>query len=116
MTLVQAIFEVQSWFAQWSAGVHQAPRQILSGGELVNGDMPALYASEELAIDAWRDAMRKATASDHGKGKGGKKLIWVDAPRVEAFRITIADKGQTHRIADDRYTVTCRFAIESIDK
>src|SRR5579872_4771387 len=108
MTLVQAVAEVQSWFAQWERGSHPAPRQILSGGELVSGDMPALYASEGLAIEAWRDAMRREFPAP-AKGRINNRLIWVDEPRLEAFRITIADKGQTHRIADDRYVVTCRF-------
>lgn len=109
MTLQQAVSAVQSGFAQYRTGPHPESRQILSGGSLVNGNMPALYANEELAIEAWRDAMAKVSDKT-------KRIVWVDAPRVEAFRITIADRGQTHRVADDRYTVTCRFALEAVEK
>jgi hypothetical protein len=35
----------------------------------------------------------------------------IDGPHLDKWRITVADGGYTHRIAEDRYSVTARVGI-----
>jgi hypothetical protein len=35
----------------------------------------------------------------------------LDGPHLDKWRITVADAGYTHRIAEERYSVTARIGI-----
>lgn len=101
--LVVAMSEVQRGFASWRSDV-KAPGAVTvysGGAPLEDGRMPALYATQELAIAAWRDTML-------GLADPEAELIWVDRPEIELLRITVADAKQTHRIAHDRFVVRSR--------
>lgn len=79
---------------------------ICSGGEKANsGRWPALCASPEIAAELWADALIR-----YAEGRTGK-IYWRFRPTVESFQITHADRRQTHRVAEPRYTVFSRLFI-----
>jgi hypothetical protein len=59
-----------------------------------------------LAIRAWRDQVLALLKADKASG-----FSVLDGPDLDKWRITIADVGYTHRIAEDRYSVTARIGI-----
>ena len=83
-------------------------KTVVSAGELINGEPPALWLTPELATKHWHDAMLKQLLAID---TADKTLIWIDPPKLEKFEITICDAMRTHRLAQDRYIVICKYAI-----
>ncbi|MEJ0093812.1 MAG: hypothetical protein WDN46_10315 [Methylocella sp.] len=81
---------------------------VCSGGRLIDGDMPALYLNESLAVAAWLEAVEK----ELGPALPQKNLTWVDSPKIEWFQVTIADRRNTHRIVADHCTVRSKLVID----
>lgn len=109
MILALAVQSIANLFAQ--SKVDRAAvggRTVVSNGELLNGEPPALWLTPELATKRWHDAMLNAILMIDTKDK---TLIWIDAPKLEKFEITIADAFRTHRLAQDRYIVICKYVI-----
>jgi hypothetical protein len=67
---------------------------------------PALYLTAESAIAAWRDQMLALLKAEKATG-----FSVIDGPHLDKWRVTVADGGYTHRIAEDRYSVTARVGI-----
>lgn len=85
--------------------------EITSGGERTNlrDPEPALFVSTELAVKAWLREMQTFLRS-----KAPTRIVLVDGPHLDKWNITVADKMQTHRVAEPRWTVTCRVGLVSV--
>ena len=81
--------------------------RVCSGG-IANPEelLPALYSSEELAVEAWFEV-----ANFHA-GYARAKLEWVLKPELQTFQITMADKQGRHRLVSNRYAVKSQFKVE----
>jgi hypothetical protein len=82
--------------------------EVSSGGLRVNArePEPALYITSDAAIRAWRDQVLALLKADKAAG-----FSVIDGPHLDKWRITVADGKYTHRIAEDRYSVTARIGI-----
>jgi hypothetical protein len=67
---------------------------------------PALYLTSDAAIVAWRDHVLELLKTEKATG-----FSVIDGPHLDKWRITVADGKYTHRIAEDRYSVTARIGI-----
>lgn len=91
--------------------------EISSGGDDVPGDAQlrtepaALYATEELALAAWKAEFQLHFECDWGDKK--QTLVWVERPYVESYRITLGDSHGSYRVVRDRFVVRGRVAIEA---
>lgn len=110
MILSFAVNGIEGLFAK-SKTDHDAPngKTIVSGGELINGEPPALWLTSELATKHWHDAILKLLLPID---TSDKTLIWVEPPKLEKFEITICDAFRTHRLAQDRCIVISKHVIE----
>lgn len=113
MNITDLVKAAESGFSSVSTDSKREGIEISSGGNDVPGDAnvrtepAALYATEELALEAWQDQFHYAV------GKlSGQSLIWVEKPYIETYRITLGDQHNSYRIVRDRYVVRGRMAIE----
>jgi len=67
---------------------------------------PAFWASDKLACEAFRD---QALAFLKAKNAVGHRML--DGPHLDKWQITVTDAKHTHRIAEPRWSVTCKIAI-----
>lgn len=117
MTLIEAIKQIQERFASTRDGHSSiAHKHIMSGGEAIDHEMPALYLREEDAVAAWQRAMVLAmiTARPDNNADLTHDLLWIEAPHTEWFRLTMEDMKGTFRLTRDYCTVSCRFAVEKV--
>lgn len=110
MTLPEAKQFIECHFASVASLDRRDPDPSLplvcSGGEIdVKGVMPALYATEELAIRAWREEADK-------KSNMFSDLEWVFGPELLDFQMTMADRNQSHRLVTKRYAVRSQMRIK----
>jgi hypothetical protein len=86
-------------------------QDVCSGGIRQKGGVhPALYASEEDAIDAWRRAAQ-ALAEDYHSDFSPLRFNWIEKPDLRRFQMTMADLKSQHRVVTDRFAVESRIAI-----
>lgn len=79
---------------------------IWSGGIVgFEGISPALFSSEERAINAWLATARQTLP------KVKTTLEWLIKPELIEYQTTIADRKQRHRVVSDRYTVKSQFLV-----
>jgi hypothetical protein len=67
---------------------------------------PALYAREDLAVTAWQREMLGALRDEKAIA-----ITFVDGPHLDKWHITVTDSKRTHRVAEDRYSVTAKVGI-----
>lgn len=115
MTLAELITACESGFAFVAIDSKRDGVEISSGGNDVPGDAnlrvepAALYATETLALEAWR-----AEFESSGLIRECQSLIWIEKPYVETYRITLGDAQGTYRVVRDRYVVRGRVAFEVV--
>lgn len=108
MTLAEAIAHFSSQFTTVVPAVSKEQTMdlfcVCSGGITNDKDiLPALYSSQELAIDAWLES-----AIFHA-GYSRDKLEWIWKPELLEFQITIADRLQQQRLVANRFAVKSQF-------
>lgn len=109
MNLAVAVYSITDLFQSFKTDREALDgKTIVSGGTLIDGEPPALWLTEELAVKHWHGAMLSALMTTDTKDK---TLIWVEPPKVEKFEITIADAKRTHRLAQDRFIVMSKHVI-----
>lgn len=69
----------------------------------------ALYATQDLAIDAWLSTATSFAPTPKGV------LEWVLRPELHEFQITIAGKHGQHRLVANRYAVKSQFRVKGND-
>lgn len=114
MLLPTAAKEFESLFKSVSARTAQQLDKDLpvlwSGGQRRFEDTPAaLYATQDLAIEAWLTAAR-SFATDRTA-----VLEWVLKPELHEFQITIAGKHGEHRLVNNRFAVKSQFVVKEAD-
>jgi hypothetical protein len=103
MNLSDLIKAAESGFSSVSTDTKREGIEISSGGPDVPGDAnvrtepAALYATEELALQAWLAEFNRSIARED------RSLIWVEKPYIETYRITLGDQYNSYRIVRDRY-------------
>lgn len=113
MNISDLIKDVESGFSSVSTDTKREGIEISSGGNDVPGDAnvrtepAALYATEELALEAWLVEFNKIDRL------GAYSLIWIERPYVETYRITIGDQYNSYRIVRDRYVARGKVAVEA---
>lgn len=114
MKLLDLVSACQAGFASVAIdSKRQDAVEISSGGNDVPGDAQlrtepaALYATEELALSAW-----KAEFDRFAPPRGANALVWVERPYVESYRITLGDSHGSYRVVRDRFVVRGRVAFE----
>lgn len=130
MTLSDAIKFFESRFKSVvpSTRVDEDPMLSLvcSGGELsdVKGVMPALYSSEDLAVEAWLCQVAKKVKLNEGGHTGlnddgvppwkakGLVLEWIYRPELLEFQMTMADRNNSHRLVTKRYAVKSQMRVK----
>lgn len=77
---------------------------ICAGGLCRWGDvMPALFASEERALEAWFDTAQSEVANT------ATILEWVLKPTLLQYQMTMCDRRQMQRLVTDRFSVKAQF-------
>lgn len=116
MTLADVLKAAESGFSSIAIDSKREGIEISSGGPDVDGDAtlrtePAcLYATEELAYAAWlRQFDWVKSQADHNR------LVWIEKPYVETYRITLGDSYGTYRVVRDRYVVRGTVAFETVE-
>lgn len=85
-----------------------------SGGEIKSdGIQPALYATEELAVEAW-GAMAKTWLESRIDifEDQGQTLEWGLQPELLDFQMTMADRHGAHRLVTKRYAVRSQMRMK----
>lgn len=115
MNISDLIKAAESGFSAVSTDTKREGIEISSGGNDVPGDAnvrtepAALYATEELALEAW---LAEFNRSVEREGQS-QSLIWVERPYIETYRITLGDQHNSYRIVRDRYVARGKVAIEA---
>lgn len=109
MTLDEAIAKLETEFGARDADhVSNDMCEVCSGDERADPTDPApgLFLTKEQAIRAWYHAAR-----DHLTEQ--RPSAWrIDGDiTIDKWRITIADSMNTHRIANDRYSVSASIGV-----
>ena len=71
--------------------------------------VPALYATEILAVQAWLKVMQEHIGA--ANDKEDIYVRWVEKPVLYRYQITVMDTKDMHRLVSDRFSVYTRFAI-----
>lgn len=112
MRLDEAVAAIHAEFPQADAQERLALHtddciEVTSGGLSEPGaEEPALYASRELAVAAFR-----REALDVLRARCPRAAAFVDGPHLDKWQITKADSRNTHRVAADRFSVTARIGL-----
>lgn len=81
-----------------------------SGGQRRPSDTSAaLYATQDLAIEAWLVTARSFVPTPK------TVLEWVLKPELHEFQITVADRRGMHRLVANRYAVKSQFKVRVDD-
>lgn len=113
MTLADLLKAAESGFASVGFDSKREGMEVSSGGPDVPGDAtlrtePAcLYATQELAYAAWLRQFDWVKDCE-----GHNRLIWVEKPYIETYRITLGDSYGTYRVVRDRYVARGTVAFE----
>jgi hypothetical protein len=113
MNITDLIKAAESGFSSVSTDTKREGIEISSGGPDVPGDAnvrtepAALYATEELALEAWLAEFNRSIARED------RSLIWVERPYIETYRITLGDQYNSYRIVRDRYVARGKVAVEA---
>lgn len=112
MLLSDAINEFQSMFASVSTREkQQEDKDVLvtwSGGQRKSSETSAaLYATKDLALEAWLNVAR-SFATDRKA-----VLEWVLKPELLEYQITIADRHGQHRLVNNRFAVKSQFVVKT---
>lgn len=125
MTLADIIKAAETGFSSVSTDSKREGTEISSGGNDVPGDAnvrtepAALYATEELALEAWFETFDRFKGQrwiEIGDGQPAHEvlaLVWVEKPYIETYRITLGDQHNSYRIVRDRYVARGRVAVEA---
>jgi hypothetical protein len=103
MNISDLIKAAEAGFSSVSIDTKREGIEISSGGNDVPGDAnvrtepAALYATEELALEAWLAEFNRSIARED------RSLIWVERPYIETYRITLGDQYNSYRIVRDRF-------------
>lgn len=83
-------------------------REICSGGERADpvDPPPGLYISKALAVESFYRCVDDFLAQQ-------KPTCWriVGDVSIDKWRITVTDSMNTHRVANDRYSVSARIGV-----
>lgn len=78
-----------------------------SGGLRTERDVePALYASRDLAVAAFQ---REALTALRERAPAA--ITFVDGPHVDKWNVTVMDSRGTHRVAEQRWSVTAKIGL-----
>lgn len=116
MTLDAAIKEFEALFASVRSAPADTPISVIwSGGQRTADETaPALYATRDMALEAWVSTARSWACVDldlEGTPLSAATLEWVLKPELIAYQITMADLKQRHRVVADRYAVKSQFRV-----
>lgn len=107
MTLDEAIAAITGTYPVDDKGEVADTIDITSGGKRTDRDVePALFASRELAIEAWHREMMAALAVS-----APAAIRFTDGPHVDKWNITVMDRRGTHRVSEPRWSVTARVGL-----
>jgi hypothetical protein len=83
--------------------------EVCSGGIIAKPDdpVPGLFASRELAIDAWIDSMMVAL----GDLEGLESFSFVDGPHCDTHVMTNQTVRLQQRVVENRYSVTASVGL-----
>lgn len=119
MNISDLVKAAESGFSSVSTDSKREGTEISSGGNDVPGDAnvrtepAALYATEELALEAWLAEFNKVRPKvPEREWHDGYSLIWIEKPYIETYRITLGDQHNSYRIVRDRYVARGRVALE----
>lgn len=113
MNISDIIKAAESGFSSVTTDSKREGIEISSGGNDVPGDAnvrtepAALYATEELALEAWLAEFHKIDRL------GSYTLTWIEKPYIETYRITLGDQHNNYRIVRDRYVARGRVDVEA---
>jgi len=108
MTLDRAVAALEAEFGEQHAGFEPNERLVVSsGGEGRAGDSaPALYLMSAVAITAWQDAVAAML-----RARKPKHWYVADGPHLDKWFMTAMDEKRTHRVAEERYSVTATIGL-----
>jgi hypothetical protein len=108
VTLDEAFEKLQTEFGVFDTeGKPGEQVETASGGELKTPEKPpGLYLSRELAVASWY----RCTA-EMLREKDPATWRVIGNVNVDKWRITVADEKNTHRIAEDRYSVSATVGL-----
>jgi hypothetical protein len=78
---------------------------ICSGGQMIGDKMPALYASEHLALKAF-------VASVLALLDGAEGYRFLDGPHLDRYAMTVETPRRQHRITEPRWAVTAKMGVK----
>lgn len=114
MTLQEAIAKIETTFGKIGVEAdltvkYEGVPYVFSGGTAESETIaPALYISEEMAVDTWFSTI---TAYIRANLSAGRILKWADKPELIRMNITMMNPRQMHRITNDRFTVRSRVVL-----
>ncbi len=117
ITLAAALVDINNmWFDDPKARSKDPNAvEVLSGGQRIDRDFPALYINEQSAVIAWWTAMEaegKSRTVEADRKMETWTFVWVDPPELIKLQITIMDmRDRTHRVGNDRYVVRSRHVV-----
>lgn len=119
MLLSDAVNEFQSLFASVSTREkQQEDKGVLvtwSGGQRKSSETSAaLYATKDLALEAWLVTARSYVWPDETVAMRLRRpvLEWVLKPELLEYQITIADRFGQHRLVNNRFAVKSQFVVK----
>ena len=111
MTLSAAIKSIETMFKSVRYGTEDPKVPYLcSGGEMTDGIQPGLYATEDLAVEAWLNFVRGTLRSY--RMEDGPTLEWGLKPELLEFQMTMADRNGGHRLVTKRYAVKSQVRVK----
>jgi hypothetical protein len=82
--------------------------EITSGGPRASSDFvePALYISRDLALAAFQREVLTAL-----RERAPTAITFLDGPHVDNWNITVMDSRGTHRVSEQRFSVTAKIGL-----
>lgn len=105
MTLAEAVAEITD-ICPMIEGDPGETITICSGGSMIGDMMPALYASEHLALKAFVASVKEILTEQHAT-----EVCFVDGPHLDRYSMTVETPRRQHRIAEPRWAVQARIGI-----
>lgn len=108
MTLDQARKDIEEGWLLDSTLADLPSIIVCSGGlrSSMEAPVPALYASEEMAVKEWWRAVVSALDPQLHSA-----MRWVSQPEICQWQMTVQDSRGTHRLSTTRYSVSCRISL-----
>lgn len=106
MTLSEATAEVLKGYSHFDGDADET-FVICSGGSMLGDKMPALYASEHLALTEFVSSARALLSN-----ASAKDVKFLDGPHLDRYNMTVETPRRQHRIAEPRWAVQAKIGVK----